>query len=154
MTYVSSKAQSGKGTVVSIGPIAGTSSPTYVPISEVKSCSPQGAEFKTADTTNFASSAEEFIGTISGTGTANMMGNRVITDAGQVALAAASTTGYLYMFKIQLPINPAVGQTVAGDVLTFVAIVSPSDIELDTEKAITFSVKLKISGAITTVAGT
>lgn len=152
-TYTNSKAFSAKGTVVSIGPTAGSESPTYTAIAEVKSCSPKGAQYKTADTTNFQSAAEEFIGTMPGTGTATINGNYIANDPGQIALEAASLTGDLYMFQIQFPKNVEIGQTTSGDVWTFNALVYPMNVDVDTEKAVEFSCELKISGAITRTAG-
>lgn len=151
MTYSFSKAQPGKGTVVSIGPVAGTSSPTFVAIGEVKSSSISGTAWKTDDVTNFQSLAEEWITTILATGEVSLAGNRVSSDAGQLALAAAFATGELYMFTISLP--KTLTQTTAGDSYALNALVLSQDFTITTEKAVEFSTKLKISGAIVLTVG-
>lgn len=153
MAYTGSKAGNALKTVVSIGPVVGTATPTYVAIGEVRKSSMNGAEYKTADTSNFQSTAEEFIGTIPGTGMVDLEGNYISNDPGQIALDAASRTGEIYLFQVQFAPNAADGQTTTGDLVAFNALVYPLNMDIDVEKGRTFTCKLKISNFWTVTKG-
>ena len=152
MAYTSSQAQAGRGTVVSIGPVVGTATPTYTQINECKTASITGNKWNTVDVTNFNSgNAEEFLTTIIASGTIPLAGNRVSSDPGQTALFAANGTGKLYLFEIELPLTAT--QTTKGDTFSFNALVESVDFTVDVEKPVEFSATLKISGPVAEVAG-
>ena len=154
MAYNGSLAQAGRGSALSIGPITGTLTPTYTMVGEIKTSGISGAQWGTEDVTNFESGADqEFITTVRDNGTIDLAGNRVTSDAGQAAVEVAFGTGLKYLFKITLPVNVQAGQTTVGDVFSFSAIVQGRDISVDTTKSIGWTVKLKVSGAVTLTAG-
>jgi hypothetical protein len=73
--YTKSQAQSGRGSVLSIGTSGAT--PTYTVIGEVKSSSQSGSQWGTEDVTNFESGVDqEFQTTIRDNGELSLMGNR------------------------------------------------------------------------------
>jgi hypothetical protein len=143
-----SLAQPGRGTTIGIGAVPTT-------IGEVKSITRSGYEWKTEDVSNMSTStrATEKIATIFEQGTVELAGNRISSDAGQALLEAAELTGAATAFTVTLP--KASGQTVAGDVYTFNAIVisahEPAD--LDVAKSIQFKAKLDITGDVTFTIG-
>ncbi|RSL15571.1 hypothetical protein EDE15_1062 [Edaphobacter aggregans] len=155
MSYTGSRAQAGRGSSLSIGGVTGAGgSPTFVTIGEIKSSGISGAQWSTDDVSNFQSGADsEFITTMRDNGTLDISGNRVASDAGQVAVEAAFASGLKYDFKLVLPINVQAGQTTVGDTYGFSALVQSRDISVDTSKAVGWSVKLKISGPVTLSAG-
>lgn len=154
-TYNGSKAQAGRGSQLSIGGLTGASGPdVYTLIGEIKTGGISGAQWATEDVTNFESGADqEFLATIRDNGTIDMAGNRIASDAGQVAVEAAFSSGLKYDFKLQLPINAQAGQTTTGDAFTFSALCQSRDIAVDTTKAVSWNVKLKVSGPVTLVTG-
>jgi hypothetical protein len=154
-TYTGSKSQAGRGSALSIGGVTGAvGTETFNLVGEIKTSGISGAQWSTEDTTNFQSGADqEFITTVRNNGTLDISGNRVASDAGQVAVEAAFNSGLKYDFKLQLPINTLVGQTTVGDVYSFSALVESRDISVDTSKAIGWTVKLRISGPVSLIAG-
>jgi hypothetical protein len=154
MAYTGSKAQAGRGTVVSIGGLTGGGGTTFTPILELKSSGISGSEWTEEDVSNFNSGAnKEWLTTMLDSGTVDLAGNRITGDPGQQALAAAFDSGLKYDFKIQLPINSQAGQTTSGDLFTFSALVKSSETTIETTKAVTRNFKLHISGPITETAG-
>ena len=155
MAYNGSRAQAGRGSQLSIGGLTGAGGPdTYVLIGEIKTGGISGAQWQTEDVSNFESGADqEFLATMRDNGTIDMAGNRVASDAGQLAVENAFSTGLKYDFKLQLPVNTQAGQTTVGDAFTFSALCQGRDIAVDTTKAIGWTVKLKVSGAVTLVPG-
>jgi hypothetical protein len=153
MAYTGSKAQAGRGSQLSIGGITGsTGTETFVLVGEIKTSGISGAQWGTDDVTNFQSGADqEFITTIRDNGTLDLAGNRVASDAGQVAVEAAFASGAKYDWKLVLPL--ALNQTATGDTYTFSALVQSREISVDTTKAIGWTVKLKVSGPVTLVTG-
>jgi hypothetical protein len=150
MPYTDSLAGIGLGSVLSIN--TGTaSSPTYTPVGELNKLNLTGRTAGTADATNFQSLAREFKGTLIDSGSWEFGGNRVGGDAGQVAMETSFTTLKLTMFKIQLPISGA--QTTTGDSFTFKALVEELDYSVEVDKVIPVTGKLKVSGILTTTAG-
>ena len=154
-TYSGSRAQAGRGSSLSIGGITGAvGTETYTLIGEIKTSGISGAQWNTEDVSNFQSGADsEFITTMRDNGTIDVAGNRIASDAGQVAVETAFGNGLKYDFKLVLPINTQAGQTTVGDTFQFSALVQSRDIAIDTTKAISWQVKLKISGAVTLTAG-
>lgn len=147
-----SKAFTGKGTVFSIGTSGET--PTYTPVAELKTFSFSGTKNDTEDVTNSDSAgrAREFLVTLLDSGEVSISGNYVAADAGQTAFRAAFNTGVILPFKMVLPLAPA--QTTTGDTITFNGLVTENDLDIQFDKAITFSAKVKISGVITVTTGT
>jgi hypothetical protein len=157
MTYVRSLADVlGYGTVISIGPVAGTSSPTYTAIGEPISLTLHTPTRKTIATTNFNSIAgsEEFLAGSIDYGEFSFEANRIGNDAGQLALLAALSAGALYMFKVALPIDAPEAQTTAGDMWAFNGLVtSVSNGEVSVDKVTTIKATIKISGQPVFTAG-
>jgi len=141
---MASKAMSGKGTVLSIG---------ENPIVEVKTFQFSGGKNDTEDVTNSDSTgrAKEFIVTLLDSGQLKCGGNYVGGDAGQLALRDAFKSGLLTDFSLVLPKTAA--QQTSGDKFAFSAVVEESNIDVQYDKAITWSGSLKISGVITFTAG-
>ncbi len=152
MAYTKSQAQSGRGTVVSIGTVG--NSPTFAVLGEIKSTSQSGSQWGTEDVTNFESgSDQEFQTTIRDNGELNVSGNRIPSDPGQVQLEAAFGDGLIRPFKVQLEPNELTGQTSVGDLFSFNALVVSRDFAIEYNKVVTFSAKLKVSGPITVTSG-
>ena len=149
MPYTKSSAGIGLGTILSIGTTGGT--PTFTTVGEVKSFSQSGRQVSTEDVTNMQSSAKEFIPTLVDSGTWDITGNRVSSDAGQVAMEAAFQGLTVLPFKIQLPKTSTQNST--GDLFTFNALVQELDYTVGVDKATTFSCKLKVSGLIALTIG-
>jgi hypothetical protein len=155
-TYTSSKASVAQGSTISIGPLASaTGSPTYTPISEVQQISWTGAKTTVLTTTNLSSTAVEKLNGLPDFGQVKMTMNRVTTDAGQLALAAAFSTPGKYLFQVQEPVDATIGQTTTGNMYALQAIVSEGpSFDLETNKATTVTYTLEISGAPAFTAGT
>jgi hypothetical protein len=154
MTYSGSLAQAGRQVQLGIGTVTtpGTPSTTFTHIGEVKDASRSGASWGTAETTNFDSGVdEEFITTTRNNGEYGLEVNAIEGDAGQVALLAAYDSGFKYDFQVIYPKQGA--ETTAGRKKTFSALVMSVDEKLSLKDAITYSIKLKVSGPITQVAG-
>ena len=149
-TYTTSKAGIGLKTVLSIGD-GGTPTENFVAVGEIKTITQSGRQVATEDTTNMQSSAREFIPTLLDSGTWDISGNRIGTDAGQIAMEASFSGLKLHNFKIQLPVES--GQTTTGDLFTFLALVQEVNYSVAVDKAQTFTAKLKVSGAITLTPG-
>lgn len=146
MAYTGSLATSGRGSLLTVG-----STPTTV--GEVKSSSLSGNAWGTADVTNFQSGPDqEFITTVRNNGEFRLSGNRVSTDAGQVIVEAAYQSGAITAFAVTLPKQGA--QTTSGDKYGFNALVQTRSFDVDVTKEISWSVTLKVSGAVTYTPGT
>ena len=123
-TYTSSKGQSGAGVLLYIGGVSGVSSgETFAIVTEVMDLPVTLPKWKTADTTNLQSSVEESSKTLLGLTTISVKGNRVPSDAGQLAIQAAYASKQPYDFIVVFPKNAAEGQTTVGDSFTFSALV-------------------------------
>jgi hypothetical protein len=136
-----SKAGTGLGSTLSInGTLVG----------EIKTMKLAGRQAKTDDVTNFDSLATEFIPTIITSGTWDLTGNRIGSDAGQIAMEAAFNGLLLSPFSIHLAPTQDQGAG-AGDTFTFTALVEAIDYDVASEKSQSFTAKLKISGLLTRV---
>jgi hypothetical protein len=145
MTYGGSLAQAGRGSTLSIG-----SSPVL--IGEVKDVPLNRGKWSVVDVTNFESGSDsEQLTTIRKPGSLTFKGNRVSSDAGQVAVETAYQAGTLVAFVLQLPKTAA--QTTAGDKYAFSAFVVGSDFTDSVEQAVEFSIELNISGGCTLTVG-
>lgn len=149
MSYTTSKAPPGLGVQFQVN----STGSTYIPVYECTEFSQSGKTTKTVSVTNLNSTVEEFIGTISSGGTYQLTMNRISTDPGQQALAAAFNTKALTNFKIQMPL--AIGQTTTGDLFSFAALVETFE-DLSSVKpdgAVMTKCSLKVSAAITLTEG-
>ncbi len=154
MAYNGSRAKVGRGTVVSIGSVSGgAGGDVYTPIEELNDATFSGGQWGTAETTNFQSGVdEEFLTTTRNNGEVNLKGNLIDGAPGQAALTVAYNSGSKYDFKVQLAVGP--GETTIGTAYTFSALVmSFFDIPVTTKGIVEFTSKLKVSGPITTIAG-
>ena len=149
MAYTGTKATAGKGLALSIN--TGTaSSPTWSPVGESFDAQPS-RKMMTDEATNFDSAATEYISTMPDGGEMKFSCNRVSTDAGQIAVEAAASSGALKQFKIVAPIG--VGQITLGDAWTFSAIVVEFNPSFKPEKKTTMSGTLRTSNGITFTVG-
>jgi hypothetical protein len=147
---------SGVGAVVSIGGVTGASgTETFTVIGEVADAKFSGRKLATSSTTNFDSLGyARKVGTILDFGQFTCTVERVGNDAGQLALIAANASRVAYDFKVQLPINPKIGQTTTGDLITFSGLVTEAgDFDISLTKASEYTFTIEIDGAYTVVAG-
>lgn len=146
MPYTGSQAQSGRGTTISIG----TSTPPI--IGEVSDIQLNRGKWDFANTTNLESgSDEEMLAVIRKAAQMSLKGNRVDSDAGQVAVEAAYQAGSLQTFVIQLPKTAA--QTTNGDKYTFTGYVAAFQFTVAPTKQVEFSMEIQTSGPITLTVG-
>lgn len=144
-TYTGSQAQTGAGTVLSIG-----ATPTV--IGEVSDFPLNRPKWATANVTNFNSNLDaEYIGTMREGAVVTLKGNRVSSDAGQQAAEAAYQTGAITAFKAVLPKK---GVQATGDTINFTALVQSIDFSISPTKQIEFSMDLQLSGPTSIVPGT
>jgi hypothetical protein len=144
-TYTNSAAQTGAGSSLSIG-----TTPTLV--GEIKTSGISGAQWGTADVTNFNSGFnQEFINTIRNNGSLKLGGNRSSADAGQVLVESYFSSGALAPFVLQLPKTAL--QVTTGDVYSFKALVESREFDVSVDKEVSYSVSLKISGAVAFTVG-
>jgi len=153
--YSGSKANIPIDTVVSIGPSASASGePTYTEIGEITAVSFSGAKRPVLSTTNMQSTFQEKLDAIPDAGQVKLTMNRVTTDAGQIALAAAFAAGGKFLFEVAEPVNAEIGQTTTGNLNQFQAIISDGpSFDLDPMKSTVLTYTLDISGPITFTAG-
>lgn len=144
-TYTGSKAQAGRGSLLSIG-----STPT--PIGECADVPFNRPEWETVDVTNFDSGMdEEQLVTIRKAATFSVTGNRVSSDAGQEAAEDAYQTGTLTAFTFALPKTTA--QTATGDTYAFKAYVKGSSFKVQPTGKIEFTLNLQTSGPVLLTVG-
>lgn len=144
-SYTGSKAQAGRGSTLTIG---GTV------IGEIDNLPMKRGKWALVKTTNFQSGSDaEQLVTIRDPSSITFKGNRVSSDAGQVALEAAYQNATLSTFVLTLPINTKAGQSSQGDTYTFSAYVIASDFDDSTEQAVQYSIELQGSGACILVVG-
>jgi hypothetical protein len=146
MAYTRSFAQAGRGTIFAIGPISGTVTPVYVPVGEIKTTDPGKGTFDKEEVSNLESGLDK---------EPKLSGNRVGSDAGQLAVVAAYNDGdNSYMIKVTLPINKKAGQIAQGDAYTYDALVMGQSFgPVETNKAIAYEVELQITGPVTFTPG-
>jgi hypothetical protein len=154
MSYTRSKSQVALGVIVAIGPRAdAVGTPVFVPIFELKQNNRTGQKFGTEMVTNFNSGGvEEKVKTLLDPGQWAISGNRVSSDAGQIALHAAflDSTG-LYLFQITYDKRP--DQVTTADVEAFAALVTSFDTTSGVGKTTTIATTLDISGLPTFTEG-
>jgi hypothetical protein len=134
MPYTTSKAQSGRLINLLIGGVTGASgSETFTIVGEIRDPGLTGQKWDLVEVTNTQSTVKERKASILDPGNFKCEGNRVPTDAGQLVVETAFGSGLPYDFKIQYPINTAVGQTTTGDLYVFSGIVESRDLMNKTE---------------------
>ena len=144
-TYAGSKAQAGRTSTISIG-----TAPTL--IGECDQIPVDRGAWKMDDVTNFESGSDaEYLPIIRDGGKLELTGNRVSSDAGQVAVEAAYQNGSIQPFTVTLPETSA--DTTKGDTLTFNAYVMGSTFNVDLKGAIKFKLSLQVSGPMTLTPG-
>lgn len=149
MTYSASAAFSPRGTQFLYQP---TGSVGYVVAAEIKTADFSGQKLDLADVTNFQSGVfKEWLATLLDSGELSVKGNFIPSDATQAALLAFFNTATRAAYGILLPNNPATGNTYGS--FTFLAFVSSLEWGLPIDKEASVSMKLKITGAISFVAG-
>ena len=145
LVYTGSKAQAGRGSLLSIGA-------TPTPVGEVADVPFNRPEWETVDITNFDSGIdEEQLVTIRRASTFSVTGNRVSSDAGQVAVETAYQSGVLTAFTFALPKLPT--QTVSGDTFHFMAYVKGSNFKASPTAKVEFTLNLQTSGPVTVTPG-
>jgi hypothetical protein len=156
---MATKGYSGAGTVLSIGGVTdGSTTETFTEILQVKTPNFSGAEATYDKITNLSSPksgkavVDELMPTTISSGTLELEGIYLPTDAGQAALNTAFATQDAYDFKVTLPVGP--GQSTTGNVYSFSAYVkSPLLPIISVDKATTFKTTLQITGIITLTLG-
>jgi hypothetical protein len=155
MTQAISKANSpAVGTVVSIGGVTGAGGTTFTPVGGIHDAKFSGIKVPTTDVSTFALLAKRKMGTLPDFGTFTFTTLRETNDAGQIAMTAAAASAASYDFKVQLPIDTAIGQTTTGDLIVFSAIVTEAggfDISLTKQADVSYTIE--IDGAWTITAG-
>jgi hypothetical protein len=148
----------GIGTLIGIGPVVGTTTPTYVTIGQITDAKFSGAsatviKFSTLDG---GVGVQKRRGSID-YGTVDLTYERKpgVGDAGQAAAKAAfnDPTGNPYMFNAVLYI--AAGQTTAGDSATFQGVISKFTelSEISTDKLIEGMITIELSAPVVVTAG-
>lgn len=138
---------SGIGAVISIGGPTGVSgTETFTPIGAVSNFKNTGRKRSVTTTTNFGSlGIVQKLGTVLDLGQATFTVFRVSNDPGQMAVIAANLSPAAYDFKLQMPINPLIGQSTAGDLITFSGVVTEAgDFDVDISKASEFTVTVDV----------
>jgi hypothetical protein len=136
--------------------VALTFAVAYTAVGEIKTTDPGKGQFDKEETSNFQSGLDkEYLKTMRDNGAPKLSGNRVGSDAGQLAVVAAYNDGdNSYMIQITLPINKKAGQTTTGDIYTYDALVMHQSFgPVEVNKAIPFECELQITGPFTFVAG-
>jgi hypothetical protein len=138
----------GAGSVLSVGAITGaTGTETFVPVGEISDAKFDGFKRSTTTNTNFDDGQiTQYLGTLLDYGTFSGTYNRVSNNAGQLAMVAALQNGGAYDFKLQLPVEPLLGQTTTGDLVAFSAIVTEAgSFDLSQTKVSTCSFTLQLN---------
>lgn len=121
----------------------GTATPvTWTKIANIKTFSTPEGQSTEIDVSNLDSTAKEFIMGLRDSGTISLNGDFGSADAGQVAVRAAHVANPqpLKPFKMVLPDATA---------FSFSAFVKKAPLSIDTDKQITTSIDLRISGSFT-----
>jgi hypothetical protein len=136
----------GIGAVVSIGGTTGGTATTFTPIGAVSNFKNTGRKRSVTNTTTFGSlGIAQKLGGVLDLGQCTFTVFRVSNDPGQMAVIAANLQPVAYNFEIQLPVNPLIGQTTTGDLVTFSGIVTEAgDFDVDVDKASEFTVTVDV----------
>ena len=143
--YTGSQAQAGRGSTLSIG-----ATPTL--IGEITDLPLDLPKWDTADVTNLESGMDsEVLPTIRKTASITIKGNRVSSDAGQMAVMTAYGAGTKVAFTVTLPKTAT--QTSTGDSWAFSGYVLSASFTVNPTKQIDFSIDIESSGAFVPTAG-
>ena len=149
--------QTGQGAIVSIGGITGAGgTETFNVIGQLNSLSRSGGKRDIIDVSTITDTIKQKIGGIADSGSGTLMFNRMpqASDPGQLQIEVASESQFAYDFKIQLPKFSSAGQSTAGDVGTFSAIVSSTpSFDIANGKVVQYSFDLEFVSDITWTAG-
>ncbi|WP_130470645.1 phage tail tube protein [Candidatus Magnetaquicoccus inordinatus] len=119
----------------------GTVTPTTLTeITEVQSFSGFDGASSEIDVTNLSSTAKEFVAGLADSGNVSVEMNGYLDDPGQIALAAAQTSGALKKFKLELP---------DGHTATFSAFVKSFSASGGVDQTFKRSASLRLSGPVT-----
>lgn len=149
MVYTSSNAFSPRGSILEYST---NLSLGYTPIIELSQLDFTGQKLDLADVTNFNGGIfKEWLATLLDSGELTLKGNFVPSDASQQALLGFFNTATRVFWYLQLPINVATSQPFGH--FTFLGFVSEFMWALPLAKQGEINGKIKITGAITYVAG-
>lgn len=125
----------------------------YTQVAELKTLNFSGSKNDSEDVTNFDSNgrAKEYIVTLLDSGEISIAGNYIAGDTGQAAFRAAFSSGAVLSFKMVLPLQA--GQTSVGETWVFNGFVEELDNDVQYDKALTFSSKVKITGLVNVTPG-
>lgn len=149
MAYVSSAAFSPRGSILSY---TTASSIGLTPIAELTQMDFSGQKLDLADVTNFQGGIfKEYLATLLDSGDLTIKGNFIPSDASQAAILAAFNAATRLSWYLTLPVNVATGLPYGH--FTFLGFVAEFMWSLPIAKQGEISGKIKITGAITYVAG-
>jgi len=149
MTYTASASFSPRGTRLQY---TTNLSLAYTDFAEVTQIDFSGQKLDLADVTNFSGGIfKEWLATLLDSGEVSFKCNFVPSDASQAAMLGFFNAATRVYFQIILPINPSTGVTYGH--FTFLAFVSEWQTALPISKQAEVTGKLKVTGAITFVAG-
>lgn len=150
----------GLGASLSIGTQGG--SPTYTAVGKTKQIKAPAPKWGTEDTTTIdtAGGIRTFIKTLQDPGEMDVTVLWESADPGQAAVLAAFSTlsntanGAAYPFKLALPVDLPGAQTTTGDTFAFNGlVVDYTGPEVQVDKTVTWSFKVKLTGGITLTEG-
>ena len=155
MSYVRSQAFAGRGSVLQYS--TNPPSVAYTQLAEIKTIGFSGMKYDLQDVTNMNSSNfKEWLPTLADSGDLAITGNLIPNDASEVDLISFFNNATLVKWEVVLPPGGNVDGTVfatSEGTFSFSAYVSSIDRTIPVEKEASISVKLKITGRITFVAG-
>lgn len=150
MSYTNSQAFAGRGSALKYS--TNPPSVAYVQATEIKTIGFSGAKYDLEDVSNMNSSNfKEWLPTMADSGDLAITGNMIPNDPTEVAIIGFFNTATLVTWEVVLPAGP--GYPTSEGTFTFSAYVSSVDRTIDTTKAATISIKLKITGAVSFAAG-
>ena len=149
MAYTQSQAFSPRGTQL-LYQISG--SVAYTPLAEIKQADFSGQKLDLADVTNFQSGQfREYLATLLDSGDLTFKGNFIPSDASQAALLGFFNNASRVNYELILPINTTTGLPYGH--FLFTGFVAGYEWSLPIDKEATISGKIKITNAITFIAG-
>jgi predicted secreted protein len=149
MAYTSSQSFSPRGCILNYST---ATSIGFAPVAELQQMDFSGQKLDLADVTNYQGGIfKEWLATLLDSGDLTFKGNFIPSDASQAAVLAAFNTATRVSWQLILPINAATGVTWGH--FTFLGFVASFEIQLPIDKQAMISGKVKITGAITFVAG-
>ena len=150
MSYVRSQAFAGRSTVLQYS----TNPPSvpYSALTEVKTIGFSGMKYDLADVSNMnGGNFKEWLPTLADSRDLAITGNLVPNDQSEIDLIGFFNAATLVTWEVVLPAG--LGFPVSEGTFKFTAYVQSIDRSIPVEKEATISVKLKITGAISFIAG-